>query len=73
MSDGLGCPQGATGEHDWEVVSTSADSHLVRCRKCAQERAEGHRFSSWFEPGMDYYTVIATRSKCDVCGYEAIL
>jgi hypothetical protein len=72
MSDEAGCPQGATGEHDWEVVSSTADGHLVRCRKCSQERAEDHSFSCWFEPGMDYYSVIATHRKCGVCGYETI-
>jgi hypothetical protein len=73
MSDELDCPQETAGEHEWEVVSTSADNHLVRCRKCAREKAEAHRFVSWDVPGMDFYTVIATYLKCSVCGYETIL
>ena len=73
MSDEPRCPQGATAEHDWEVVSTSADGHRVRCRKCGREKTEGHSFSSWVEPGMDFYTAIATHLKCGVCGYETIV
>jgi hypothetical protein len=73
MSDESRCQQGPLGEHDWEVVGTSADGHLLRCRKCARERDEGHHFFSWFESGMDYYTVITAHLKCTVCGYETIL
>ena len=72
MSDEPGCPQAATGEHDWEAASSSAGGHRLRCRKCQRERAEGHSFSCWFEPGMDFYSVVATRCKCGVCGYETV-
>jgi hypothetical protein len=72
MSDDPECPQGPAGKHDWEVASSSADGHRLRCRRCQRERSEAHSFSCWFEPGMDFYSVIAAHLRCGVCGYETI-